>query len=81
MVTVAGQPPAGGATAKWVTGNWGCDEKHWPEVMTHIMDGRFDLRDYVTHTFPLKDIVEAFAVRLHDPSGSLKVVVVQGHNE
>jgi L-iditol 2-dehydrogenase len=75
MVTVAGFPPAGGQVAKWVTGSWGCFEKDWPEVLDHLTTGRFELKDYITHTFPLHEIEEAFTVRLHDLETSLKVVV------
>jgi (R,R)-butanediol dehydrogenase/meso-butanediol dehydrogenase/diacetyl reductase len=75
MITVAGQPPAGGNVAKWVSGSWGCDEKYWPEVLAHLVSGRFDVRKYVTHTFSLDEIDHAFGIRLHDLEGSFKVVI------
>jgi threonine dehydrogenase-like Zn-dependent dehydrogenase len=76
MVTVAGQPPAGGEERKWVSGSWGCDERHWPEVIGHLESRRFVLDDYVTHRFPLAEIEQAFSLREHDLERSFKVVVV-----
>ena len=75
MVTVAGFPPVRGHRPKWVSGSWGCDELYWPEAIDHVTAGRFVLDGYVTHTLPLDEIEEAFRIRLHDPAGSLKVVV------
>jgi threonine dehydrogenase-like Zn-dependent dehydrogenase len=75
MVTVAGFPPAGGEVRKWVSGSWGCDERYWPEVIDHLTARRFALDGYVTHTFPLAQVEEAFTVREHDLDGSFKVVV------
>jgi threonine dehydrogenase-like Zn-dependent dehydrogenase len=75
MVTVAGFPPAGGEVRKWVSGSWGCDERHWPEVIEHLAARRFVFDDYVTHTFPLAQVEEAFSIRQHDLVGSFKVVV------
>jgi threonine dehydrogenase-like Zn-dependent dehydrogenase len=75
MVTVAGFPPAGGETRKWVSGTWGCDERHWPEVLEAIASGRFRLDEYITHMFPLAHIEQAFSVRADDLAGSFKVVV------
>jgi threonine dehydrogenase-like Zn-dependent dehydrogenase len=75
MVTVAGFPTLGGYRPKWVTGSWGCDREHWPEVVDHVVSGRFVLDGCVTHTLPLESIEEAFRIRLHEPATSLKVVV------
>jgi threonine dehydrogenase-like Zn-dependent dehydrogenase len=75
MVTVAGFPPAGGEVRKWVSGSWGCDERHWPEVIEHLTSRRFLLDDYATHTFPLARVEEAFMIRERDLDGSFKVVV------
>jgi threonine dehydrogenase-like Zn-dependent dehydrogenase len=75
MVTLAGFPPVRGHRPKWVSGSWGCDEVYWPEAVGDITAGRFALDGYVTHTLPLDRIEEAFRIRLHDPAGSLKVVV------
>lgn len=75
MVTVAGFPPAGGEVRKWVTGSWGCDERHWPEVIEHLAARRFVFDDYVTHTFPLAQVEQAFSIRQKDLEGSFKVVV------
>jgi S-(hydroxymethyl)glutathione dehydrogenase/alcohol dehydrogenase len=75
LVTVAGFPPAGGDTAKWVSGNWVCYDRDWPTIIEHVTAGRFTLDPYVTHTFPLTQIEDAFRVRIHDPEHSLKVVV------
>jgi threonine dehydrogenase-like Zn-dependent dehydrogenase len=76
MVTLAGFPAARGHRPRWVTGSWGCDALYWPEIVEHVVDGRFALDGYVTHTFPLAELEEAFRVRLHEPETSLKVVVV-----
>jgi len=75
MVTVSGSPPAGRGKPKWVSGSWGCFERDWPEVLSYLESGRFELESYVTHTFSLDQIEEAFRVRLHDPDASFKVVV------
>jgi threonine dehydrogenase-like Zn-dependent dehydrogenase len=75
MVTVAGNPPAGGEVCKWVSGSWGCDERLWPEVVHQLSTGRFSLDGYVTHTFPLSRIEEAFALRADDLESSFKVVI------
>jgi threonine dehydrogenase-like Zn-dependent dehydrogenase len=75
MVTVAGFPPAGGEVRKCVSGSWGCDERYWPEVIGHLTGGRFVFDEYVTHTFPLTQVEEAFSIREHDLEGSFKVVV------
>jgi threonine dehydrogenase-like Zn-dependent dehydrogenase len=76
MVTVAGFPPAGGEVRKWVSGSWGCDERNWPEVLDLLSSRRFVLDGYITHTFPLHQIENAFAIRARDLEGSFKVVVV-----
>jgi len=76
MVTVAGFPSVRGHRPKWVSGSWGCDERYWPEAIDHVIAGRFALDGYVTHTLPLEAIEEAFRIRLHDPAGSLKVVIL-----
>jgi threonine dehydrogenase-like Zn-dependent dehydrogenase len=76
MVTVAGFPPAGGEVRKWVSGSWGCDERNWPEVIDLLISRRFLLDGYITHTFPLHQIEDAFAIRARDLEGSFKVVVV-----
>jgi threonine dehydrogenase-like Zn-dependent dehydrogenase len=76
MVTVAGFPPAGGEVRKWVSGSWGCDERNWPEVIDLVSSRRFLLDGYITHTFPLRQIEDAFAIRARDLEGSFKVVVV-----
>jgi threonine dehydrogenase-like Zn-dependent dehydrogenase len=76
MVTVAGFPPAGGEVRKWVSGSWGCDERNWPEVLEMVTTGRFVLDGYVTHTFQLSRIQDAFAIRARDLEGSFKVVIV-----
>lgn len=76
MVTVAGFPPAGGEVRKWVSGSWGCDERNWPEVLDLVSSRRFVLDGYITHTFPLSQIDDAFAIRARDLEGSFKVVVV-----
>jgi threonine dehydrogenase-like Zn-dependent dehydrogenase len=78
MVTLAGFPPAGGEVRKWVTGSWGCDERHWPEVIEHLRSRRFVLDGYVTHEFPLADVEQAFTIRERDLEGSFKVVVTPG---
>ncbi len=75
MVTVAGFPPAGGEVRKWVSGSWGCDERHWPEVIEHLRARRFVLDDYVTHRFALAEVERAFTIRERDLDGSFKVVV------
>ena len=75
MVTVAGYPPAGGQEPKSVTGNWTCSHRDFPEYLTHLAAGRFRLDAYVTHTFPMASVEEAFHVRLHKPDESLKVIV------
>jgi len=75
MVTVAGFPPAGGEVRKWVSGSWGCYERDWPEVLEHVSSRRFVLDDYITHTFPLRQIERAFDVRSRDLEGSFKVIV------
>ena len=75
LVTVAGFPPAGGQTVKWVSGSWVCYDRDWPTIIHHVIDGRFTLEPYVTHTFPLAEIEKAFSVRLHDPEHSLKAVI------
>jgi threonine dehydrogenase-like Zn-dependent dehydrogenase len=75
MVTVAGFPPAGGETRKWVSGSWGCDERNWPEILGWLDSRRFRLDGYITHTFPLRRIEEAFAIRAQDLEGSFKVVI------
>jgi threonine dehydrogenase-like Zn-dependent dehydrogenase len=75
MVTVAGFPPAGGEVRKWVSGSWGCDERIWPEVLEHLTSRKFTLDGYITHTFPLRHIDEAFAIRGQDLDGSFKVVI------
>ncbi len=79
MVTVAGFPPAGGEVRKWVSGSWGCYERDWPEVLEHVSSRRFVLDDYITHTFPLSEIEQAFDVRARDLEGSFKVVVTNDH--
>ncbi len=79
MVTVAGFPPAGGEVRKWVTGSWGCYERDWPEVLEHLSSRRFVLDDYITHTFPLSEIEQAFDIRGRDLEGSFKVVVTNDH--
>jgi threonine dehydrogenase-like Zn-dependent dehydrogenase len=76
MVTVAGFPPAGGQEPKWVSGNWGCHDRDWPKILDHIVSREFDLAGYVTHTFALAQLDEAFDVRMNDPEESFKVVVV-----
>ena len=78
MVTVAGFPPAGGEVRKWVSGTWGCDERHWPEVVDHLVSRRFLLDGYVTHEFPLAEVERAFGIRQRDLEGSFKVVVTTG---
>jgi L-iditol 2-dehydrogenase len=78
MVTVAGFPPAGGEVRKWVSGSWGCDEQHWPEVIEHVGSGRFVLEGYVTHEFPLAEVQRAFTTREHELEESFKVVVAAG---
>ena len=75
MVTVAGFPPAGGQMPKTVIGNWACYHADFPEYVDLLTDGAFRLDPYVTHTYPMADIVEAFHVRLHRPDESLKVIV------
>jgi threonine dehydrogenase-like Zn-dependent dehydrogenase len=75
MVTLAGFPPAGGEVRKWVSGSWGCDERHWPEVIEHLQAGRFRLDGYVTHQFVLADVERAFTIRERDLERSFKVVV------
>ena len=45
------------------------------EVLDHLSARRFVLDDYVTHTFPLARIEEAFATRASDLEHSFKVVV------
>jgi threonine dehydrogenase-like Zn-dependent dehydrogenase len=75
MVTVTGNPPAGGEVRKWVSGSWGCDERLWPTVLSHLESGRFSLDGYVTHTYPLGRIEEAFTVRADDLEHSFKVIV------
>ncbi len=76
MVTVAGFPPAGGEERKWVSGSWACDERLWPAVLDHLRTRRFVFDDYVTHSFPLASIEEAFAIRERDLEGSFKVVLL-----
>jgi threonine dehydrogenase-like Zn-dependent dehydrogenase len=75
MVTVAGNPPAGGEERKWVSGSWGCDERDWPDVLEHLRSRKFVLDDYVTHVFPLSQIEQGFATRAGDLEGSFKVVI------
>jgi threonine dehydrogenase-like Zn-dependent dehydrogenase len=75
MVTVAGFPPAGGEVRKWVSGSWGCYERDWPEVLEHVSSRRFVLDEYITHTFPLRQVERAFDIRSRDLEGSFKVVV------
>lgn len=75
MVTVAGFPPAGGEVRKWVSGSWGCDERNWPEILESLSSRRFVLDGYITHTFPLRRIEDAFAIRAQDLEGSFKVVI------
>lgn len=75
MVTVAGFPPAGGDVPKWVTGSWVCCDRDWPEIISHVLSGAFVLDGYVTHCFPLSEIVEAFRARLYHPEDVFKVVV------
>lgn len=75
MVTVAGNVPAGGEERKWVSGSWGCDERLWPEVIEQLSSGRFSLEGYITHTFPLERLEDAFSIRAHDLESSFKVVV------
>jgi (R,R)-butanediol dehydrogenase/meso-butanediol dehydrogenase/diacetyl reductase len=78
MVTLAGFPSVRGHRPKWVTGSWGCDQLYWPQIVEHVVEGRFALDGYVTHTLPLEAVEEAFRIRLHEPSKSLKVVVTPG---
>ncbi len=78
MVTVVGNPPAGGEERKWVSGHWGCDERLWPQVIEHLRQRRFLLDGYITHTFPLERIEEAFAISERDLEGSFKVIVTPG---
>lgn len=75
MVTVAGNPPAGGEVCKWVSGSWGCDERLWPQVLDDLATGRFSLDGYVTHVIPLSRIEEGFAIRADDLERSFKVVI------
>ncbi len=75
MVTVAGFPPAGGQEPKSVIGNWACHHRDFPEYIAHLAAGRFRLDPYVTHTFPMASVEEAFHTRLHRPAESLKVIV------
>lgn len=75
MVTVAGFPPAGGQEPKSVIGNWACYHQDFPEYIAHLSAGRFRLDPYVTHTFPMASVEEAFHTRLHKPDESLKVIV------
>jgi threonine dehydrogenase-like Zn-dependent dehydrogenase len=75
MVTLGGFPSVRGHRPRWVTGSWGCDEKYWPDIIDHVVAGRFALDGYVTHTLSLDAVEEAFRIRLHNPSESLKVVV------
>jgi threonine dehydrogenase-like Zn-dependent dehydrogenase len=75
MVTVAGFPPAGGEVRKWVSGSWGCDERNWPEILELVSSRKFVLDGYITHTFPLRQIEDAFAIRAKDLEGSFKVVI------
>jgi threonine dehydrogenase-like Zn-dependent dehydrogenase len=75
MVTVAGFPPAGGQNPKSVIGNWACYHADFPQYIDHLVAGRFRLDAYVTHTFPMTDVEEAFHTRLHKPEESLKVIV------
>ena len=78
MVTVAGFPPAGGEVPKWVSGNWACFHGDWPNILGLVESGEFELGRYVTDVFALDDIEQAFAMRLHAPDRSLKVVVAPG---
>jgi threonine dehydrogenase-like Zn-dependent dehydrogenase len=78
MVTLAGFPPAGGEVRKWVTGSWGCDERHWPEALDHLRSRRFVFDGYVTHEFPLSQVERAFTIRGHELEQSFKVVVTPG---
>ncbi len=75
MVTVAGFPPAGGQNPKSVIGNWACYHADFPEYIDHLVAGEFRLAPYVTHTFPMAEVEEAFHTRLHKPEQSLKVLV------
>jgi (R,R)-butanediol dehydrogenase / meso-butanediol dehydrogenase / diacetyl reductase len=75
MVTVAGFPPAGGQSPKSVIGNWACYHADFPQYIDHLVAGEFRLDPYVTHTFPMVDVEEAFHTRLHKPEESLKVIV------
>jgi threonine dehydrogenase-like Zn-dependent dehydrogenase len=79
MVTVAGFPPAGGEVRKWVSGSWGCYERDWPEILDHLTSRRFVLDDYITHTFALRQIEQAFDIRGRDLERSFKVVVTDDH--
>jgi threonine dehydrogenase-like Zn-dependent dehydrogenase len=72
-------PPAGVEVRKWVSGSWCCYEKDWPEVLEHVSSRRLVLDDYITHTFPLSEIEQAFDVRGRDLEGSFKVVVTNDH--
>jgi threonine dehydrogenase-like Zn-dependent dehydrogenase len=75
MVTLAGFPPAGGEVPKWVSGNWAGLYRDWPDTLGLLERGEFRLDGYITHTFSLEQVEEAFSTRLHSPERSLKVVI------
>jgi L-iditol 2-dehydrogenase len=48
---------------------------HFPKAIALAASGRFNLRPIATHTFPLGQIDEAFAVSMDQKDTAIKVVV------
>ena len=53
------------------------DGRHDYEIAIDLMAGRVDLRDMVTHTFPLEDIQPGFDAAYDKTTGSVKVHITQ----